>query len=166
MFTFLKMSITWCNAWFWRVSSLCFILNNSFSLLHWCHTDALNIILNFIIAEYICFAFANVTSQMKILSQLSISILMTWSASIWWRCEFHHSFVFSCTSRTCTSDFNFIIEFFMCKLTVMLNLFDLWMKWVSLYFCEANVASWVQAHFAQTSCTQLSNLQINSMILS
>ncbi len=166
MFTFLKTSIIWCNAWFWRVSSFHFILNNFSSLLHWCHTDASNIILDLIIAEYICLAFANVTFQMKISSQLSISILMMWSASIWQRCEFHCSFMFSCTSRTYTSDFNFIIEFFMHRLTVMLNLFDLWMKWVSSYFSEANVASWVQTHFAQTLYAWLSNLQIDFVILS
>jgi len=143
MLTFLKTLITWCNAWFWRVSNLHFVLNNLSFLSRWCHTDALNIILNLIIAEYICLAFANVTLQMKISSQLSISILMMWSASIWWRCKSHCSFMFSCTSRTRTSDFNFIIEFSMHRLTVMSNFFDLWVKWVSSYFFEANVASWV-----------------------
>ncbi len=166
MFTFLKTLITWRSAWFWRVSNLHFILNNSSSLLRWCHTDASNVILDLIITEYICLAFANVTSQMKISSRLSISILMTWSASIWQRCKSHCSFMFSCTSRTRTFDFNFIIEFSMRRLTVMSNLFDLRVKWVSLYFSEANVASWVQAHFAQTSCAQLSDLQIDSVILS
>ena len=82
MFTFLKTLIMWRNAWFWRVSSLHFILDNSSSLLRWCHINASNVILNFIIAEYICLAFANVASQMKISSQLSISILMTCSAFI------------------------------------------------------------------------------------
>ena len=166
MFTFLKTSITWCNAWFWRVSSLHFIFDNFFSLSRWCYINALNVIFNFIIAEYICLAFMNVVSQIKISSRLSISILMTWSASIWRRCESHRSFVFSCTSKTCTSDFNFIIEFSMHRLTVMSNLFDLRVKWVSLYFSEANVASWVWTHFAQTLCAQLSNLQIDSVILS
>jgi len=158
MFTFLKTLITWCNAWFWRVSSLHFILDNLSSLLRWCHINALNIIFNLIITEYIYLAFVNVALQMKISSQLSISILMTWSASIWQRCKSHCSFVFSCTSRTHTFDFNFIIKFSMCKLTVMSNLFDLQMKCVNLYFSEANVASWVQAHFAQTLCAQLSDL--------
>jgi len=95
MFTFLKMLITWCNAWFWRVSNLRFILNNLSSLLRWCYINALNVILDFIITEYICLAFANVAFQMKISSQLSISILLTWFASIWRRCKFHCSFVFS-----------------------------------------------------------------------
>ncbi len=143
MFTFLKMLITWCNAWFWRVSSLYFVLNNFFSLSRWCHINALNIILNLIIIEYICLAFANVVFQMKISSQLSINILMMWSASICQRCKLHCNFMFSCTSRTCTSDFDFIIEFSMCKLTVMSNLFDLRVKCVNLYFSEANVASWI-----------------------
>ena len=143
MFTFLKTLITWCNAWFWRVSSLHFILDNLSFLSRWCHINASNIILNLIIIEYICLAFANVVSQIKISSQLSISILMTWSASIWQRCKSHHSFMFSCTSRTCMFNFNFIIKFSMYKLTVMLNLFDLWVKCVNLYFFEANVASWV-----------------------
>ncbi len=165
MFTFLKTLITWYNAWFWRVSSLYFIFNNSSSLSRWCHINALNVISDFIIAEYICLAFANVVSQMKISSWLSISILMTWSAFIWQRCKSYYSFMFSWTSRTCTFNFNFIIEFSMCKLTVMLNLFDLWVKCVSSYFSEANVASWVWAHFAQTSYARLSVLQINFMIL-
>ncbi len=166
MFSFLKMLITWYNAWFWRVSSLHFILNNSSSLLHWCHIDASNIILNLIIAEYIYLAFANVVFQMKISSQLSISILMTWSASIWRRCEFHYSFMFSCTSRTHTFDFNFIIKFSMYKLTVMSNLFNLWMKCVSSYFFKANVASWVWTHFAQTLYARLNDSWIDSVILS
>ncbi len=143
MFTFLKTLITWHNAWFWRVSNLHFVFNNSSSLLRWCHIDASNVILDLIIAEYIYLAFANVALQIKISSRLSISILMTWSASIWRRCKSHYSFMFNCTSRTYTFDFNFIIEFSMHRLTVMLNLFDLWMKWVSSYFSEANVASWV-----------------------
>ncbi len=37
MFTFLKTLITWRNAWFWRVSSFYFILDNLSSLLRWCH---------------------------------------------------------------------------------------------------------------------------------
>ncbi len=122
--------------------------------------DASNVILNLIIAEYICLTFANVTSQMKILSWLSISILMMWSASIWRRCESHCSFMFSCTSRTYMFDFNFIIEFSMRRLIVMSNFFDLQVKCVNSYFSEANIASWVQAHFAQTSCAWLSNLQL------
>ncbi len=68
MFTFLKTLITWCNAWFWRVSSLYFILDNFSSLLCWCHINALNIILDLIIAKYIYLAFMNVTLQMKISS--------------------------------------------------------------------------------------------------
>ncbi len=165
MFTFLKMLITWCNAWFWRVSSLYFILDNFSSLLRWCHIDASNVILDFIITEYICLAFANVASQMKISSQLSISILMMWSASIWRRCKSHCSFMFSCTLRTHTFDFNFIIKFSMCKLTVMLNLFDLQVKCVSSYFSEANVVSWVWTHFAQTLCARLNDFQIDFVIL-
>ncbi len=82
MFTFLKMLITWCNAWFWRVSNLHFVLDNLSSLSRWCHINASNVILDLIIAEYICLAFANVVSQMKTSSWLSISILMMWSASI------------------------------------------------------------------------------------
>jgi len=164
MFTFLKTSITWHSAWFWRVSSLHFVFNNLSSLSRWYHINALNVIFDLIIAEYICLAFANVTSQMKISSWLSISILMTWFAFIWRRCEFHRSFMFSCTSRTHTFDFNFIIEFSMCKLTVMSNLFDLRVKWVSSYFSEANVASWVRTHFTQTSYAWLSDSSIENML--
>ena len=109
MFIFLKMSITWCNTWFWRVSNLHFILDNLSSLSRWCHTDTLNVIFNLIITEYIYLAFANVTSQMKISSWLSISILMTWSASIWWKCKSHCSFVFSCTLKT-HADFSLRLE--------------------------------------------------------
>jgi len=166
MFTFLKMLITWCSTWFWRVFNLHFILDNLSSLLRWYHINASNVILNLIIAEYIYLAFANVVFQMKISSWLSISILMTWSASIWRRCKFHYSFMFSCTTRTHMFNFNFIIEFSMCKLTVMSNLFNLRVKCVSLYFSEANIASWVQTHFAQMLYAWLSNLQIDSVILS
>ncbi len=166
MFTFLKTLITWYNAWFWRVSSLYFVLNNLFSLLRWCYINALNIILDFIITEYIYLAFANVVFQMKISSRLSISILMTWLTSIWWRCKSNHSFMFSCTLRTHMFNFDFITEFFMRRLTVILNLFDLWMKCVNSYFSEVNVASWIQTHFAQTLCAWLSDLQIDSVILS
>ena len=76
IFTFLKRLIIWCSTWFWRVSSLHFVLNNLSFLSRWCHINALNIIFNLIIAKYIYFAFVNVISQMKISSQLSISILM------------------------------------------------------------------------------------------
>ncbi len=68
IFTFLKMLITWCNTWFWRAFSLHFIFNNLSFLSHWCYINALNIISDFIIAEYICLTFVNVTSQVKTLS--------------------------------------------------------------------------------------------------
>ncbi len=63
-------------------------------------------------------------------------------------------------------NFNFIIEFFMHRLTIMLNLFDLQVKCVNLYFFEANVASWVQVHFKQMLYVWFNVLQINFMILS
>ncbi len=49
--------------------------------------------------------------------------------------------MFSYTLRTYMFNFNFIIKFFMHKLTVVLNLFDLQVKCMNLYFFEANVAS-------------------------
>ena len=49
--------------------------------------------------------------------------------------------MFNYTSRTYTFNFDFIIKFSMHRLTVMLNLFDLRVKFISLYFFETNVAS-------------------------
>jgi len=125
----------------------------------------LNAISDLITAKYICFAFVKIASHVKTLNQLSASIHVMWFASIWWRCTSHRNFMFSCTLRTCTSDFNLITEFSICMLVIMSNLFDFLMKCVSSYFSDANVASWVQAHFTQMSCTLLSILQISSMNL-
>jgi len=85
---------------------------------------------------------------------------------IWQRCTSHCNFMFSCTFKTCMFDFNLIIELFIYMLVIMSNLFDFLMKYVSLYFSDANAASWVQVHFAQTLCTLLNVLQISSMNLS
>ncbi len=138
----------------------------SLFLSRWCHIDASNVILNLTTAEYIYLVFANVVSQVKISSRLSINILMTWSASIWRRCDFHCSFMFSWTSRTCTFDFNFIIKFSIHRLIIMLNLFDFHMKCVNSYFFEMNVTSWIQAYVVQMLCALLNVSQINSMNLS
>ncbi len=73
--------------------------------------------------------------------------------------------MFSCTFRTCTFDFNLIIELFIYMLIIMLNLFDFLMKCVNSYFSDSNVASWVWTHFMQTSCILLSVLQISLMNL-
>ncbi len=73
--------------------------------------------------------------------------------------------MFSCTLRTCTSDFNLITELSIYMLAVMSNLFDFLMKCVNSYFFDANVASWVQAYFAQMLYTLLNVLQISLMNL-
>ncbi len=73
--------------------------------------------------------------------------------------------MFNYTFRTCMSDFNLITELSICMLVIMSNLFDFLMKCVSSYFSDVNVASWVQANFAQTSCALLNVLQISSMNL-
>ncbi len=165
MLTLLNASATWCRVWFWSVSSLCSLLNSSSFLSHWYQTDASNAISDLTTAEYTCLAFVKIASHVKTSRQLSVSILMTWFIFICWRCMFHCSFMFSCIFRTRTSDFDLITEFSIYMLVIMLNLFDFLVKCVSLYFSDANVASWVQAHFAQTLCALLSVLQISSVNL-
>ncbi len=64
------------------------------------------------------------------------------------------------------SDFNLITELFIDMLVIMLNFLDFLVKCVSSYFSDANIVSWVQAHFAQMSCVLLNVLQISSMNLS
>ncbi len=46
-------------------------------------------------------------------------------------------------------NFNFIIKFFICKLTIMLNLCNLCIKYINLYFFKVNVILQVQAYFKQ-----------------
>ncbi len=166
MFTLLNASATWCRVWFWSVSNLHSLLNSSSFLSRWCQTDALNAISDLITAEYTCFAFVKITLYVKTSRWLSVSIFVTWFISICRRCAFHCSFMFSCIFRTRTSDFNLIIELSICMLVIMLNLFDFLVKCVSSYFSDVNVVSWVQAHFAQTSCALLNVLQISSVNLS
>jgi len=89
-----------------------------------------------------------------------------WFTLIWRRCTSHCNFMFSCTFKTCMSDFNLMTELSIYMLVIMSNLFNFLMKCVNLYFSEMNVASWVQAYFAQTSCALLSVLQISLMNLS
>ncbi len=166
MFTLLNASATWCRVWFWSVSSLHSLLNSSSFLSRWCQTDASNAISDLTTAEYTCLAFVKIASHVKTSRRLSVSILVTWFVSICRRYASHCSFVFSCISRTRTSDFDLITELSICMLVIMLNLFDFLVKCVSLYFSDANVALWVRAHFAQTSCALLSVLQISSVNLS
>ncbi len=166
MLTLLNASATWHKVWFWSVSSLHSLLNNSSFLLRWCQTDALNAISDLTTAEYTCLAFVKIASHVKTSRWLSVSILVTWFVSICRRCASHRSFVFSCISRTRMFDFNLIIEFSIYMLIIMLNVLDFLVKCVSSYFSDANVASWVQAHFAQTSCALLNVLQISSVNLS
>ncbi len=165
MFTLLNASATWRRVWFWSVSSLHSLLDNSSFLSRWCQTDASNAISDLITAEYTCLAFVKIASHVKTLRWLSVSILVTWFVSICWRCTSHCSFMFSCISRIRTSDFDLITELSICMLVIMLNLFDFLVKCVSLYFSDANVASWMRAHFAQTSCALLNVLQISSVNL-
>ncbi len=166
MFTFLNASATWCRVWFWSVSSLHSLLDSSSFLSRWCQTDASNAISDLTTAEYTCLAFVKIASHVKTSKQLSISILVMWFVFICQRCTSHCSFMFSCISRTRTSDFDLITELSIYMLVVMLNLFDFLVKCVSSYFSDANVASWVRAHFAQTLCALLSVLQISSVNLS
>ncbi len=165
MFTLLNASATWCRVWFWSVSSLHSLLNSSSFLSRWCQIDALNAISDLTTAEYTCLAFVKIASHVKTSRWLSVSILVTWFVSICRRCTSHCSFMFSCTSRTRTSDFDLITELSICMLVVMLNLFDFLVKCISSYFSDANVVSWVRAHFAQTSCALLNVLQISSVNL-
>ncbi len=166
MLTLLNAFTTWCKVWFCRVSSLHFLSDSSFSLSRWCQIDALNAISDLITAEYTCFAFVKIASHVKTFKWLSVSILVTWLTFICWRCASNCSFMFSWIFRTRTSDFDLITELFICMLVVMSNFLDFLVKCVSSYFSDANVVSWVQAHFAQTSCVLLSVLQISSMNLS
>ncbi len=166
MFTLLNASATWCRIWFWSVSSLHSLFDSSFFLSRWCQTDTSNAISDLTTAEYTCLAFVKIASHVKTSRWLSVSILMTWFISICQRCAFHCSFMFSCIFRTHTSDFNLITELSICMLVIMLNLFDFLVKCVSSYFSDANVASWVRTHFAQTSCALLNVLQISSVNLS
>ncbi len=166
MLTLLNASATWCRVWFWSVSNLHSLLDNSSFLSRWCQTDASNAISDLTTAEYTCLAFVKIASHVKTSRQLSVSILVTWFVFICRRCTSHRSFMFSCTSRICTSDFDLITEFSICMLIIMSNLLDFLMKCVSSYFSDANVASWVRAHFAQMSCALLSVLQISSVNLS
>ncbi len=166
MFTLLNASATWCRAWFWSVSNLRSLLDSSSFLSRWCQTDASNVISDLTTAEYTCLAFVKIAFHVKTSRWLSVSILVTWFVSICWRCASHCSFMFSCIFRTRTSDFDLITKLSICMLVIMSNLFDFLVKYVSSYFSDANVASWVQAHFAQTSCALLSVLQISSVNLS
>ncbi len=141
MFTLLNTSATWCKTWFWSVSSLCSLLNSSSFLSHWCQTDASNAISDLTTAKYTCLAFVKIASYVKTSRWLSVSILVTWFISIYWRCMSHCSFMFSCIFKTRTSDFDLITELSICMLVIMLNLFDFLVKCVSSYFSDANVVS-------------------------
>ncbi len=110
MLTLLNASATWCRVWFWSVSSLHSLFDSSFFLSRWCQTDTSNAISDLTTAEYTCFAFVKIAFHVKTSRWLSISILVTWFVSICRRCALHRSFVFSCISRTHTSDFNLTIE--------------------------------------------------------
>ncbi len=166
MLILLNVSAMWYRVWFCSVSSLHSLSDSFFSFSRWYQTNASNAISDFITAKYICLAFVKIVFHVKTSSRLSASIHVTWFALIWRRCAFHRNFMFSCTFRTCTSDFNLIIELSICMLIIMSNFFDFLMKCINSYFSDANVASWMQVHFMQTLCILLNVLQISSMNLS
>ena len=166
IFTLLNAFTTWYRVWFWSVFNLHFLLNSSSFLSRWCQTDASNAISDLTTAEYTCLTFVKIAFHVKTSRWLSVSILVTWFIFIYQRCTSHCSFMFSCISRTCTSDFNLIIKLSIYMLIIMSNLFDFLVKCVSSYFSDANVASWMQAHFAQTLCALLNVLQISLINLS
>ncbi len=166
MLTLLNTSATWHKVWFWIVSSLHSLLNSSSFLSRWCQTDASNAISDLTTAKYTCLTFVKIASHVKTSRWLSVSILMMWFVFICQRCTSHHSFMFSCIFRTRTFDFDLITEFSIYMLVIMSNIFNFLVKCMSSYFSDANVVSWVQAHFAQTLCALLSVLQISSVNLS
>jgi len=143
MFTFWNIFATWHRVWFYNVSSLHSLFDSFFSFSRWCQTNASNVISDLITAEYIYLAFVKIVFHVKTSSQLSASIHVMWFTSIWRRCASHCNFIFSCTFRTCTSDFNLITKLFICMLVIMSNLFDFLMKCINSYFSDANVVSWV-----------------------
>ena len=165
MLILLNAFATWCKVWFCKVSSLHFLFDSSFSLSRWYQTDASNAISDLITAKYTCLAFVKIVFYVKTSRQLSISILVTWLTFICRRCAFHDSFMFSWIFKTRMFDFDLITELFICMLVVMLNFLDFLVKCVSSYFSDANVASWVQAHFMQTLYALLNVLQISLMNL-
>ncbi len=65
MFILLNTFATWHRVWFWSVSSLHFLLNNSSFLLCWCQTDASNVISDLTTAEYTYLTFVKITSHVK-----------------------------------------------------------------------------------------------------
>jgi len=166
MFILLNTFATWCRVWFWSVFNLYSLLNSSSFLSRWCQTDALNAISDLTTAEYTCLAFVKITSHVKTSRWLSVSIFVIWFIFICRRCASHCSFMFSCISRTHTSDFDLIIELSIYMLVIMSNLFNFLVKCVSSYFSDANVTSWMQAHFAQMLYALLNVLQISSVNLS
>ncbi len=165
MLTLLNAFATWCRIWFWNVFSLHSLLKSSSFLSRWCQTDASNAISDLITAKYTCLAFVKIASHVKISRWLSVSILVTWFIFICRRCALYCSFMFSCILKTCTFDFDLITEFSICMLIIMLNLFNFLVKCVSLYFSDANVASWMWTHFTQMLCALLNVLQISSVNL-
>jgi len=163
MLILLNAFITWYKVWFCRVFNLHFLSDSFFSLSCWCQIDASNAISDLIIVKYTYLAFVKIVSHVKTFKWLSASIFVTWLTSIYRRCTSHCNFMFSWTFKTYTSDFNLIIELSICMLVIMSNFLDFLVKCVNSYFSDANIASWVQAHFAQMSCVLLNILQISLM---
>ncbi len=141
MLTLLNIFATWHRIWFCNVSSLHSLSDSFFFFSRWCQTDTLNAISDFTTAEYIYLAFVKIVLHMKTLNQLSVSIHVMWFTSIWRKCTSYCNFMFSCTFRTCTSDFNLITELSIYMLVIMSNLFVFLMKCVNSYFSDVNVAS-------------------------
>ncbi len=81
------------------------------------------------------------------------------------RCDSHLSFVFTWTSSTWMSDFDLMTFFWILIITFMLKCCDLLNRCMSLYFCEANVASWVFTHHMQMLWVTVSVLQFFFVLL-
>ncbi len=66
MLTFLNIFAIWCRVWFYSISSLYSLFDNSLFFSHWCQIDALNVISDLTIAEYIVTSVSRLTRLIRL----------------------------------------------------------------------------------------------------
>ena len=131
-----------------------------------CHVTTAYIIADRTIELYTCLALFSVTPHVEtavIDSALHCDFILILTSLIWGS---QRSLPSICSSNTRILAFDFVVIESRSTLTLILNFSELLVRWISSYFFDANVASWVSAHCRQISCAFLRVSQFISVLFS
>ena len=120
-----------------------------------CYVTAAYVIADRTTELYTCLALFSVASHVEtavIDSALHYDFILVLTSLIW---DSQRSLSSICSSNTRILAFDFVVTEPRSTLILILNFSELLIRWISSYFFDANVASWVSAHCRQISYTFL-----------